>query len=247
MKKANSICQPIGERENTTLKARLSLSYTLLRLPTRSIGIATGNIAEIIGADVLVNSENPELSMADINGGSVSSALNFYSAKWDDNGNLIEETIPQDLIAARRHLPEEVSLATVLATAATGSLKLIGVRYVIHAATVLGNRQTGYKPATPIQLGRAITNSLSLVDSLNCQYYRTSNPLRTVVFPVFGTGEGGLEIADVVQGLIERAIDYLETHLTEIEHIYFCAYAQPHFDQLKSCLDTLPDLASPSA
>lgn len=66
------------------------------------------------------------------------------------------------------------------------------------------------------------------------------------MFPVFGTGEGGLEIADVLQGLIERAIDYLETHLTEIEHIYFCAYAQPHFDQLKSCLDNLPDLASPS-
>ena len=133
------------EKENTTLKAQLSLRYPLLRLPTRSIGIATGNIAEIMGADVLVNSENPELSMADINGGSVSSALNFYSAKWDDNGNLIEETIPQDLIAARRHLPEQVSLATVLATAATGSLKLIGVRYVIHTATVLGNRQTGYK------------------------------------------------------------------------------------------------------
>jgi hypothetical protein len=114
-----------------------------------------------MGADVLVNSENPELSMADINGGSVSSALNFYSAKWDENGKLIEKTIRQDLIAARRHLPERVPLATVLATAATGSLKLIGVRYVIHAATVLGNRQIGYKSGTPIQLGRAIANSLS--------------------------------------------------------------------------------------
>jgi O-acetyl-ADP-ribose deacetylase (regulator of RNase III) len=234
-----------AEEQSTVLNARLSLRYPLARLPHKFVGIATGNIAEIVGADVLVNTENDRLLMDRIEGHTISAALNYYSAKWSDTGELLEETIKKDLQAARRHLPEHLPAGTVIPTAATGSLKNIGVRYVIHAVSVRGERIKWVQPATPIQLGRCVTNTLACMDDLNRQFFRATIPLRTVIFPIFAAGEGGLKIEAIAQNLIERAIDYLETHETQIECAYFVAYNAAALEALKGIFDSIPDLNTP--
>jgi O-acetyl-ADP-ribose deacetylase (regulator of RNase III) len=233
------------EQGSSALNARLSMRYPLIRLPHKYVGIATGNIAEISGADVLVNTENDRLLMDHIEGRTISAALNYYSAKWSDTGELLEETIKQDLQAARRHLPERLPPGTVIPTAATGSLKNIGVRYVIHAVSVHGERVKWVQPATRVELGRCVTNTLACVDDLNRQYFRSATPLRTIVFPVFAAGEGGLKISDIAPTLIERVIDYLETHETHIECAYFVGYNEPSFQAVKAAFDSIPDLAAP--
>lgn len=233
------------EVRSEVLNARLSMRYPLVRLPHKFVGIATGNIAEISGADVLVNTENDRLLMDHIEGRTISAALNYYSAKWSDAGELLEETIKQDLQAARRHLPERLPPGTVIPTAATGSLKNIGVRYVIHAVSVHGERIRWAQPATRIELGRCVTNTLDCIDDLNRRFFRADHPLRNVVFPVFAAGEGGLKISEIAVNLIERAVDYLETHETQIECAYFVAYNESALDALKAAFDGIPDLSAP--
>ena len=45
--------------------------------------------------------------------------------------------------------------------------------------------------------------------------------------------------------LIERAIDYLETHETQIECAYFVAYNEAALQMLKAAFGSIPDLAAP--
>ena len=194
---------------------------------------------------MLVNTENDRLLMDHIEGRTISAALNYYSAQWSDTGELLEETIKRDLQAARHHLPERLPPGSVIPTAATGSLKNIGVRYVIHAVSVHGERIRWVQPATRVELGRCVTNTLACVDDLNRQYFRATAPLHSIVFPIFAAGEGGLQINEIAPTLIERAVDYLETHETQIECAYFIAYNEPAYQALKAAFDGIPDLAAP--
>jgi O-acetyl-ADP-ribose deacetylase (regulator of RNase III) len=236
---ADSLAVP---EEPVALNSRLAARYPLARRPEKAIGIATGNIAELTGVDVLVNSENTRLRMDRIEGRSVSATLNAFGAEWDEHGELISETLDLELQEARHTLPRSVPPGTVVVTSA-GSLRKIGVRHIVHAVSVIGRRNGGFEPATRIQLGRCVTNSLAQIDDLNRSLYHAPDPLRIVAFPIFGTGEGGISTAEIAQTLVERAIDYLEVNDTRIETAYFVAYRQKDLDELRAVLDTIPDLA----
>jgi len=45
--------------------------------------------------------------------------------------------------------------------------------------------------------------------------------------------------------LIERAIDYLEMHETQIECAYFVAYNESALEALKAAFHGIPDLSAP--
>lgn len=233
-----------GEQE-PTLNSRLAVHYRLARRPDKSVGIATGNIAEIAGADVLVNSENNRLKMDRIESRSVSAALNAFGAEWDENGELVRETIDLELQEARRDLPRTVPLTTVVVTSA-GSLRNTGVRYILHAVTTISQRSSGFQAGTAIQLGQCVTKTLLRIDQLNSELYQNGEPLKTVVFPILGAGDGGLSIEEIAPSLVARAIDHFELWETRIETVYFVAYRQPHYDRLRAIFDSIPDLIQPA-
>ncbi len=238
--------QPVApdEARPNSLNSRLAVRYPLARRPEKAIGIATGNIAELTGVDVLVNSENTRLRMDRIEGRSVSATLNAFGADWDESGELIRETVDLELQEARRDLPRSLLPGTVVVTSA-GSLCKIGVRHILHAVSVISRRNGGFEPATRIQLGRCVTNTLARIDELNRSLYRDTDPLRIVAFPIFGTGEGGITTGEIAQTLVERAIDYLEVRDTAVEVAYFMAYRHKDLDDLTTVLNRIPDLAQP--
>jgi O-acetyl-ADP-ribose deacetylase (regulator of RNase III) len=234
----------LAESRNRPLHARLFRRYPLARKASRYIGIATGNIAEIAGADVLVNSENTHLEMDNFTGESVSAIINLFGAKRDERGQVVEKTIENELRAAHV-IDGPAAISTVLVTK-SGALSKAGIRHIVHAITVTRGPDGTYVPGTKLQLGRCVTRVLSKIDDLNNEHYG-QRPLKTVVFPIFGTGRGGLSIKEVVPTLLERAIDHLETQPTRIETAYFVAYKQKHFDDLRSIIESFPDLESPEA
>ncbi len=96
------------------------------------------------------------------------------------------------------------------------------------------------------QLGQCVTKTLMRIDQLNSELYQNGEPLKTVVFPILGAGDGGLSIEVIAPSLVARAIDHLELWETRIEAVYFGAYQQPHFDRLRTVFDSIPDLSHPA-
>jgi O-acetyl-ADP-ribose deacetylase (regulator of RNase III) len=229
------------------LPSQLRLKYTLKRIndKSKSVGIATGNIAELKGVDVLVNSENSTLRMGRPKERSVSAALNAFSAEYDEQGEEISSPVEEELREKKREFPGAVPFASVVVTS-PGNLHRNGVRHIFHAVSVKPKllNTDGYEPGSKIQLSRCVTNSLNTLDKWNRETY-SDDPLKTIVFPVFGAGDGGLTIDMIAERFIEQAIDYLETENTEVEGIYFIAYLRKHYDQLKTIFDAIPDLDQP--
>ncbi len=218
--------------------------YPLARRPEKFIGIATGNIGKIGGADVLVNSENDYLDMDRPTGKSVSGAINAWSAQWDERGRLVYETVKEELKAIANPLELPLAPATVVVTSA-GNLSAHYVRCIVHAVSVIRDRDEAH-PATRLQLERCVTHSLARIDALNRAEF-ADQPLRWIVMPMFGAGEGGINFMEVAPLLIERAIDHLELQDTAIERVYFVAYRAAEYEKLKAMLGAISDLSEPNS
>lgn len=229
------IVSPSEVSQSDVLPAQLHLRYPLSRSPEKHIGIATGNIAEIKGADILVNSENEELDMARPTGSSVSAALNAFSIEYDAYHKSKRPKRPVEE-ALRDYMSEinEARLpgATVVETI-PGSLERNGVRHILHAVAVKPLRGKGYKSVSQVQLGQCVTNTLKKVDELNHDKYSEEVPLTKIVMPIFGSGAGGNTIQKVTPRLIECAFDYLEANKdTKITEVYFLAFSRQNLDDL---------------
>ncbi|MCB9454048.1 MAG: TIR domain-containing protein [Anaerolineaceae bacterium] len=230
--------------------ATLDKRYPLLRRPDKSVGIATGNIAELLDVDVLVNSENIHLMM-DRTARSVSAALNYAGARRNEKGDLVDFTVDDELTTARECLENPVDPATVIVTSA-GALANNHIRHILHVVSVLTRddmQDQEFEATTHIQLGRCVTNVLERVDMLNEALYRYGRPLKRVVFPVLGAGKGQGHFNDVAEVLVERAIEYLEygSRHTLIEEVYFVAYMSRDKRDLERIFGRIPDLIEPVA
>jgi O-acetyl-ADP-ribose deacetylase (regulator of RNase III)/nucleotide-binding universal stress UspA family protein len=233
-----------------SLVAGLDKRYPLRRRPNKYIGIATGNIAELVDVDVLVNSENTHLVM-DRTARSVSAALNYAGAQRNEKGDPVDFTIDEELTTARSQIKNPVSPATVIATTA-GALANNHVRHILHVVSVLTKDDIDdqeFEATTQIQLGRCVTNVLERVDMLNNALYRYGRPLKRIVFPVLGAGKGQGHFHEVAGVLVERAIEYLEygSPDTLIEDVYFVAYMSRDKHDLEHILERIPDLTAPVA
>ncbi len=235
--------RPPHENHSQPLPPSLGALYPLLRRPEKSIGIATGNIGKIGGADVLTNTENNFLDMDRPTGKTISGAINAFSADWDEHDRLVRQTVKDELDALARQVDIPVKLGVVFVTS-PGNLASNNVRYVVHTISVERHRDE-FITGTRVQLERCVTNALLTVDGLTRDRCPDA-PLRRVVLPLLGTGAGGLPAEEIVPLLIERAIDYLETiEDTAIETVYFLAYGPQALEKLRTALDNCPDLDTP--
>lgn len=219
------------------LPAELYLRYPLVRRADKWIGIATGNIAELKGVDVLANSENTQLQMDRMWHRTVSSALNAFAAKWDEYGKVaLEATLEIELAQASTHLTRPVPLTTVIMTS-PGSLARNGVRHIAHVVSV--DVEPGkIVSATYVQLRQCVKNCLKEIDKLNHIVYQddTVLPLKRVVMPIFSTGNAQQKLDHVTPKIVEAAIEYLEYEDTQVEEVYFVAYQGRSLAELESSL-----------
>lgn len=114
-------------------------------------------------------------------------------------GGVIQEECNEVL---RRDGPLEVGGAAI-----TGGGRL-RARYVIHAAAM------GDLPVSPESIRNATLNSLALAEE---------NEIRSIAFPLLGTGVGGFSFDEAARIMVEAILEFIATD-PQIETVTFYGY-----------------------
>ncbi|MER8048043.1 Appr-1-p processing protein [Streptomyces sp. NPDC094032] len=141
--------------------------------------------------DILVSSENTHMEMSKTFRPTVSGALRRAAAVRNEVGEITDDVLDRELGAwmrshGRTGLP--VRPGTVAPTSA-GALAGRGVRRVYHAAVVRPVDDGGVYRTDPETLVDTVAAVFALAES---ERYAHDPPLRSLCFPLLGSGQGGL-------------------------------------------------------
>jgi hypothetical protein len=115
-----------------------------------------------------------------------------------------------------------------------------GVKRILHAAAVVGQVRVGFRPIHG--LGSCVGHVLEKAASLS------DVPIRSVLFPLMGTGTARGALERRAREIIGAAVDHFVNHPdSAVDAVYFLAWKQ---DELRTCLQVLDQdvrLARPGA
>jgi O-acetyl-ADP-ribose deacetylase (regulator of RNase III) len=160
-------------------------------------------------------------------GKSVSASIRYLGANKDENDNVIEDTIEEALRNSVGHRGH-VKIGTVLVTESGALRATHNVLRIFHVATVEGMGGGGGVKADVSNLTHCVDNLLKKADEENNRPFRRwlgRKHFVSILIPMFGAGEGGLQIEDVARALIPAAIEYFQqSDKPTLKEIYFLAY-----------------------
>jgi len=119
---------------------------------------------------------------------------------------------------AKVHVPV---LPGAVVAAPTTALKKQGVKYIFHMAVVQGEIEVGYR-ANENAIESGIHNSFRRFRELN-----QHEPLKSILFPVFGGGTGRLGADKIAQHIIAAVQTDLEFY-PEVEQVVLFAHVEAH-------------------
>jgi O-acetyl-ADP-ribose deacetylase (regulator of RNase III) len=241
-------------------------SFHLMTEPNRVLlHVASGDISKVRNIDVIVNSENDYMQMARFfETRAVSSILRRRGARVK-NG-LYQDTIQQELDWQLRERGRPVLAAEVFPTSAGGPdsdlARVNKARVILHVAAVQAvdaeSRVIPYKDAQYIEA--FVQAALSVLTELNQVSGVFSPPdsdqraeqerlaaigkgrLESIVFPLFGTGTGGAEAAEVIGPMLDGLLSFLADDdnrdgARTLRNIYISAYTQEDCDTVIAALE----------
>jgi O-acetyl-ADP-ribose deacetylase (regulator of RNase III) len=256
----NSKKQPLSNRQ----------SYKTYQVPEwdGKLHLATGDITEMRNVDVLVNPENSFMQMARIfETQSVSAKVRMKGAVVRA-GTVREDTIQQQLLEQiKYHEDYDLPVTSgfvVPTTAGRSNSQLMdqGIRYLFHLVTVsvhVGADQQ-LVPIGDAQIKVAIRNVVKQIKAINdaqgvffaegrpeyeeqLQAQDDYQPIRSIAYPLFGTGRGGREdVEKVVQHMLEGVKEQLRRSQTTLEEIYINAYAESDLEIVETIMDEMFDV-----
>ena len=190
--------------------------FPLKSVADKQIGIVTGDIQNINEVDVWVNSENTNMQMARPYERSISAVIRYGGAK-KKAGRISDDTISRELFDATGGTG--VDPGFVIDTGAGELTASNNVKKIFHAAGVVGQVAQGY---TPIEgISQCVRNALKLMDDPKF----ANDNLKSILFPLMGSGTTKRSAQEVAGDLIEEAISYLEENpASRVEKVYFLAY-----------------------
>ena len=213
-------------------------TFPLAKVPGKQLGIITGDIQNIKEADVWVNSENTNMQMARPFERSISAVIRYMGAKKNRAGRITEDTVSRELFDATGGTG--VDPAVVIDTTAGELTASNNVKKIFHAAAVVGQVGLGYSPIEKIS--ECVRNALKLVDDARL----ANDNLKTILFPLMGTGTSKKSAQEVAGELIEEAISYLEENpQSKAEIVYFLAYNEQDLELCQRIMKNNARLTSP--
>jgi len=219
------------ERKYRVISKQEIFSYPLANANGREIGVITGDLKKVKNIDVWVNSENTNMQMARHLERSISASIRYYGAKKDTAGRVEKDIIAEELHKAVGF--GEAPAGVVIPTSSGELKRTHKVMKIFHAASVTGQVGEGYKPIPDI--AECIYNSLVLMDSDEMK----NENLRTILFPLMGTGTTRLEAEGIADKLIGTAISYLEENPnSKVQKVYFLAFNEGDIDLCKHIIDS---------
>ncbi|MFE4366912.1 macro domain-containing protein [Streptomyces sp. NPDC056835] len=150
--------------------------------------------------DVVVSPVNTYLALPEAYKSSVAASLRRAGALRGLTGELLGDPIHEELrdwATARATSGRPVLPGTVAATG-SGSLAGQGVRRVYHAAVAVPRAGTNDYDVLPADVTRAVARALALLAE---EHERFDPPLRSVCFPLLGSGRGGLPYEESVRAV----------------------------------------------
>jgi O-acetyl-ADP-ribose deacetylase (regulator of RNase III) len=224
------------------------------------IYLSTGNMALFQEIDVLVNTENDYMQMARrIDRNTLSAELRRFGAK-DANDDSLQAALNEQFTSRNYHRPVEITEVIPTRPGHPDSeLVKNGVRYIFHTATVTMMYNT-LVPISPKQISEAIRNVLAMVEKVNakkgvispehtdayndeCQKQDSFEPIKSIVFPLFGTGQGGHPIEDIAKPMAWAIERYLRNNQNNpdfsLEEIYLTAYSESAVEVVKNALNSV--------
>jgi O-acetyl-ADP-ribose deacetylase (regulator of RNase III) len=214
----------------------------------RFVGYRAGDLKDLRGdraVDFWVNSENVLMQMARIHERSVSATIRCLGA-FQPNPALpgFDDTIAVELTKQRaeRHAVEP---GEVLVTTSGKLRETHGVKAVLHAATVTVATGRGFDPISDDLLVETTRSVLTTARDL----IRSGSPDlagRSLIMPLFGTGQGRLDPSRLTERLINEAVQDLAYHAStdtstspDLEMVLFSVFTeervrlvQRHFEAL---------------
>ena len=227
--------------------------------------LATGDFTRLKDIDVIANSENDYMQMARFfESRTVSSMLRRRGARVRDGK--YEDTIQQELDWQLRDRGRPVQVAEVFATSSGGpNSELVRVnrtRYIFHVAAVQAVDAQGIVVPfkEPHQIEACVRSALAKLVEVNTQAGVISPPgteqralqaqkaaaglthCRSILFPLFGTGQGGADAREVVQSMLSGILGHLADESgtpaeVALRDIYLSAYREQDSEQAQSVLD----------
>jgi O-acetyl-ADP-ribose deacetylase (regulator of RNase III) len=212
-----------------------SFNYQLRKVPKKRVGLITGDLRDVKGVDVWVNSENTNMQMARHFDRSISSVIRYYGAKRS-GGRVIDDLIANELALVAGE-NANVHPGEVLATG-SGQLQLThGVKRIFHAAAVFGQIGKGYIAIPDVT--DCVRNALELADSDEFDKLK----LKTILFPIMGTGTGGAGLEQKARELIYAAINHLASNpACRIDAVYFLVPTEKDLAACQQILQEAPEV-----
>lgn len=224
------------------------------------IYLAGGDITRISGIDVLVNSENVYMQMQRVFAKpvSVSSIIRLNGARW--RGITIEEDVIQNelnlQIYGEKGYGTPVSVGDVFITSAgheNSDLKKHGFKYILHVAALDAKARKG-----ETRLGDA-NDVRKCIQGCFAKLAEIPSPVKSIIFPMLGTGYGGLSVLKCAEATVDAVKEYLAQNPTStLSEIYLCPYKLEEIEIVEDYMDKhlnrvtspwmkrcLPDAANP--
>jgi len=224
-----------------------------------NIYMATGDLTQFRDIDVIVNSENDYMQMARFfENHTVSSVLRYFGS-YNNKGVFLHDRIQEELddqITSIYNGKLPISLGQVVVTSAghpKSRLVQQGIRYIFHATTNRVDTATYPSTLNPLResvviktcvtycLEQVITvdNGETQVFNEDSRFTRAipSGPIKNIVFPIFGTGHGGLQVTDVAQHMTSAIMGFIRKDVTtQLENIYLCVYSQSNINAVEKLM-----------
>ncbi|MFE7133754.1 hypothetical protein ACFVIM_23150 [Streptomyces sp. NPDC057638] len=176
------------------------LQHQALRLGALSVTLHLHPVELLRDIDVIVSPSNTHLGLPEMYKASVAASLRRAAAGRDATGHAVDDPVYDALLGWRREngaLGRPVQPGTIAPTG-SGALAARGVRRIYHAAVAVPRPGTSDYDVNPQDVVTAVGAALALMDRERGEF---TPPLRSICFPLLGSGRGGLSTHASVSAL----------------------------------------------
>lgn len=249
--------------------------------PACRVYLAGGDMTQAKNIDVLVNSENNYMQMARIfESFTLSSKLRLHGSRRKADGRLVDDTVQQELNQQIKqpggNFQIPIEWGCVVPTHAghpDSNLAKNGARYIFHTVAVrvesgTKNNQDAIRAIDDGKIGEAVSNCLRQAMEINRsngvisppgtdtyahEQEQAANyrPIRSIIFPLFGTGHGKRQNDIAVIGslmfesIAQFVLDNADNEFFSLDAIHVCAYSKQDADNLEAELKKMKHLFKP--
>jgi hypothetical protein len=207
-------------------------SFALPELDNVQFHICAGDATEITGYDVLVNTENNHMQMARVHEKNTLSGKIRLKGAQTEAGRIREDSVQIELYNQVRYssfkvLPVTLKQVVITSAGHPDSVLAQNFRFLLHAAAVgLDSDRLDIMSLPPTANPDIIRNCLKRIQDIDeaegkILYEKDGTrsrpvteatpyqPIQSILFPVFGTGEGGNSLFAAIKKIVEGFAGFL--------------------------------------